>query len=106
MHWLSKVSIRIGRFNHRRRLLPYEQQPAWGRSREFDITTRSVSRHGMTERTTGDLEDEEEEEDNGGFSTDSHRKKRKGMSYVYLRLLIALSNVQWQSYPVSVRACL
>ncbi|KAI0794728.1 hypothetical protein C8Q74DRAFT_1366128 [Fomes fomentarius] len=44
MHWLSK-------------------QPAWGRSREFDITTRSVSRHGLTQKTTGDLEDENENED-------------------------------------------
>ncbi|KAI0765614.1 P-loop containing nucleoside triphosphate hydrolase protein [Trametes elegans] len=44
MHWLSK-------------------QPAWGRSREFDITTRSVSRHGLTQKTTGDLEDENEEEE-------------------------------------------
>ncbi|PCH36454.1 nucleoside triphosphate hydrolase protein [Wolfiporia cocos MD-104 SS10] len=43
MHWLSK-------------------QPAWGRSREFDITTRSVSRHGLTQSTSGDLEDEDEDE--------------------------------------------
>ncbi|KAH9893601.1 hypothetical protein C8Q73DRAFT_746284 [Cubamyces lactineus] len=43
MHWLSK-------------------QPAWGRSREFDITTRSVSRHGITQKTTGDLEEENEDE--------------------------------------------
>ncbi|KAI0924341.1 hypothetical protein AcW1_006482 [Taiwanofungus camphoratus] len=55
MHWLSK-------------------QPAWGRSREFDITTRSVSRHGLTQSTSGDLDEEEEEDDDlvlGG------RKKRK-----------------------------
>ncbi|CCM01274.1 uncharacterized protein FIBRA_03323 [Fibroporia radiculosa] len=44
MHWLSK-------------------QPAWGRSREFDITTRTASRHGLTQSTTGDLEDQEEDED-------------------------------------------
>ncbi|KAI1786997.1 P-loop containing nucleoside triphosphate hydrolase protein [Ganoderma leucocontextum] len=44
MHWLSK-------------------QPAWGRSREFDITTRSVSRHGLSQKTTGDIDDEQEEED-------------------------------------------
>ncbi|TCD69055.1 hypothetical protein EIP91_008953 [Steccherinum ochraceum] len=54
MHWLSK-------------------QPAWGRSREFDITTRSVSRHGLTQSTSGDLE--EEEEDDGLVS--SGRRKRK-----------------------------
>ena len=39
------------------------QQPAWGRSREFDITTRTVSRHGMTQKTTGDLEEEEDDEE-------------------------------------------
>ncbi|KAG6885761.1 hypothetical protein C0993_010273 [Termitomyces sp. T159_Od127] len=44
MHWLSK-------------------QPAWGRSREFEITTRSVGRSGLTQSTTGDLEDDEDEED-------------------------------------------
>ncbi|TFK73736.1 P-loop containing nucleoside triphosphate hydrolase protein [Pluteus cervinus] len=44
MHWLS-------------------QQPAWGRSREFEITTRTISRNGLTTKTAGDLEDEEEEED-------------------------------------------
>ncbi|KAJ7281991.1 hypothetical protein C8J57DRAFT_1448584 [Mycena rebaudengoi] len=44
MHWLSK-------------------QPAWGRSREFEITTRSAGRNGLTQTTSGDLEEEEEEED-------------------------------------------
>ncbi|RPD57296.1 P-loop containing nucleoside triphosphate hydrolase protein [Lentinus tigrinus ALCF2SS1-6] len=58
MHWLSK-------------------QPAWGRSREFDITTRSVSRHGLTQKTTGDLEDEnEDEEDAGEFSQGGGRKRK------------------------------
>ncbi|KAH8093231.1 hypothetical protein BXZ70DRAFT_1036096 [Cristinia sonorae] len=56
MHWLSK-------------------QPAWGRSREFDITTRSVSRHGLTQSTSGDLEDEAEEETEEIVSTG--RRKRK-----------------------------
>ncbi|OSX64538.1 hypothetical protein POSPLADRAFT_1078463, partial [Postia placenta MAD-698-R-SB12] len=55
MHWLSK-------------------HPAWGRSREFDITTRSVSRHGLSQSTSGDLEDDEEEEDDVSFGG---RKKRK-----------------------------
>ncbi|KZT07175.1 P-loop containing nucleoside triphosphate hydrolase protein [Laetiporus sulphureus 93-53] len=54
MHWLSK-------------------QPAWGRSREFDITTRSVSR-GLSQPTTGDLEDDEEEDDEVALAG---RKKRK-----------------------------
>ncbi|KAF9038693.1 P-loop containing nucleoside triphosphate hydrolase protein [Panaeolus papilionaceus] len=44
MHWLAK-------------------QPSWGRSREFEITTRSVNRNGITQKTTGDLEEEEEEDD-------------------------------------------
>ncbi|KAJ7643288.1 P-loop containing nucleoside triphosphate hydrolase protein [Mycena polygramma] len=54
MHWLGK-------------------QPAWGRSREFEITTRSA-RNGMSESTAGDLEEEEEEEDD---SLVHGRRKRK-----------------------------
>ncbi|KZP28643.1 P-loop containing nucleoside triphosphate hydrolase protein [Athelia psychrophila] len=53
MHWLAK-------------------QPAWGRSREFEITTRSVGRHGLTQSTTGDLDDDEDED-----SLTNGRKKRK-----------------------------
>jgi mitochondrial chaperone BCS1 len=41
MHWLSK-------------------QPAFGKSREFEITTRSVGKN-TVDRTAGDIEDEEEE---------------------------------------------
>jgi mitochondrial chaperone BCS1 len=41
MHWLSK-------------------QPAFGKSREFEITTRSVGRNSL-EKTAGDIEEEEEE---------------------------------------------
>lgn len=55
MHWLAK-------------------QPAWGRSREFEITTRSVGRNGLTQTTTGDLEEEEEEEEEGLVHG---RRKRK-----------------------------
>lgn len=77
MHWLSKVCcapstaffLVLMRFN---------QQPAWGRSREFDITTRSVSRHGLTQSTSGDLEEEEEEETEEVLTTG--RRKRKGGS--------------------------
>ncbi|KAJ7272562.1 P-loop containing nucleoside triphosphate hydrolase protein [Mycena haematopus] len=55
MHWLSK-------------------QPAWGRSREFEITTRSAGRNGgLTETTAGDLE--EDEEDDGSLV--HGRRKRK-----------------------------
>ena len=53
------------------------QQPAWGRSREFDITTRTVSRHGMTQKTSGDL-DEDEDEESGEFSLGGGHRKRKG----------------------------
>ncbi|KAJ3934134.1 MAG: P-loop containing nucleoside triphosphate hydrolase protein [Lentinula lateritia] len=56
MHWLSK-------------------QPAWGRSREFEITTRSVGRHGLTQTTTGDLEEEEDDDDDDALI--HGRKKRK-----------------------------
>jgi len=41
MHWLSK-------------------QPAFGKSREFEITTRSVGRNAL-DKTAGDIEDDEEE---------------------------------------------
>ncbi|KAI0326269.1 P-loop containing nucleoside triphosphate hydrolase protein [Cubamyces sp. BRFM 1775] len=61
MHWLSKAG-----------------QPAWGRSREFDITTRSVSRHGITQKTTGDLEEEneDEEEESGEFHQGGGRRRK------------------------------
>ncbi|KAL0954067.1 hypothetical protein HGRIS_005218 [Hohenbuehelia grisea] len=54
MHWLSK-------------------QPAWGRSREFEITTRSVGRGGMSQSTSGELDDDQEDED----ALVHGRKKRK-----------------------------
>ncbi|KAJ3509949.1 hypothetical protein NLJ89_g4946 [Agrocybe chaxingu] len=61
MHWLAKVlSIHSWRL---RILKGNTQQPAWGRSREFEITTRSVNRNGITQSTTGDLDEEEEEDD-------------------------------------------
>ncbi|KAJ6581131.1 P-loop containing nucleoside triphosphate hydrolase protein [Mycena capillaripes] len=57
MHWLSK-------------------QPAWGRSREFEITTRSAGRNGgLSQTTAGDLEEEEEEEDDGTL-VHGRRKRR------------------------------
>ncbi|KAI6116762.1 P-loop containing nucleoside triphosphate hydrolase protein [Pisolithus croceorrhizus] len=56
MHWLSK-------------------QPAWGRSREFEITTRTVSRSGITQSTTGDLDEEDVDEDEDALL--HGRKKRK-----------------------------
>ncbi|SJL13877.1 uncharacterized protein ARMOST_17326 [Armillaria ostoyae] len=56
MHWLSK-------------------QPAWGRSREFEITTRSTGRNGLTQSTTGDLDDEDEEDEDDALV--HGRRKRK-----------------------------
>ena len=40
-----------------------QQQPAWGRSREFDITTRSIGRNSLMQTSAGDVEEDEEEED-------------------------------------------
>ena len=57
-------------------LIVYLQQPAWSRSREFDITTRSVN--GLTQRTTGDLEDEDDE--SVECPDGSNHRKRKGGS--------------------------
>ncbi|KAG9313221.1 P-loop containing nucleoside triphosphate hydrolase protein [Chiua virens] len=57
MHWLSK-------------------QPAWGRSREFEITTRTVSRNGLTQSTTGDLEDDDEEEEDEDALVHGRRKRK------------------------------
>lgn len=76
MHWLSKVG-RLAHFAIQRNVCHYTQQPAWGRSREFDITTRTVNRHGLTQSTSGDLEDDEDDE-----SEDlATRRKRKGVVF-------------------------
>ena len=48
-----------------------KQQPAWGRSREFEITTRSVGRNQLNQSTTGDLDEEDENELEHG-----HRKRK------------------------------
>ncbi|KAF8515922.1 P-loop containing nucleoside triphosphate hydrolase protein [Gautieria morchelliformis] len=57
MHWLSK-------------------QPAWGRSREFEITTRSAGRFSLTQSTTGDLEDDEENVEDGQQLVHGRRKRK------------------------------
>ncbi|KAJ2928551.1 hypothetical protein H1R20_g8558, partial [Candolleomyces eurysporus] len=62
MHWLAK-------------------QPAWGRSREFDITTRSVGRNSINQSSSGDIE-EEEEEDDGGLVHGRRRRKVQFMPSV------------------------
>ncbi|KAF6753501.1 hypothetical protein DFP72DRAFT_407825 [Ephemerocybe angulata] len=62
MHWLAK-------------------QPAWGRSREFEITTRSVGRNTFNQSTAGDVEEEEEEEE-GGLVHGRRRRKVQFMPSV------------------------
>ncbi|KAG8908598.1 hypothetical protein FRB99_004886 [Tulasnella sp. 403] len=58
MHWLSK-------------------QPAWGRSREFEITTRSAGRQGMIANTNEeDLIDDEDEEDEDDEQLVHGRRKK------------------------------
>lgn len=57
MYWLSK-------------------QPAWGRSREFDITTRALSRNGIIQNTTGDLDDGDDDEPL------VHGKKKRRVTFI------------------------
>lgn len=82
----------------------FSQQPAWGRSREFDITTRSVSRHGISQTTSGDLEDDEEEDN---ASLIHGRKKRKvafmpstGMVSSYPILLLLMNPLRHDSHDI------
>ena len=71
------------------------QQPAWGRSREFEITTRCVNRrNGMTQTTTGDLEDDDDAIENG--QVDLGTRKRKVMFMPSLgtsKLLVAYISI-------------
>ncbi|KLO10975.1 P-loop containing nucleoside triphosphate hydrolase protein [Schizopora paradoxa] len=59
LHWLSK-------------------QPAWGQSREFEITTRSVGRSQITQTTTGDVDDEEEDDDDELI----HGRRKRKVSFM------------------------
>lgn len=52
------------------------QQPAWGRSREFEITTRSVGRNQLNQSMTGDLEEDEMDDENEHELDHSRRKRR------------------------------
>jgi chaperone BCS1 len=54
-----------------------KQQPAWGRSREFEITTRSVCRNQLNQSTTGDVDEEEEMEEEDEHELEHGRRKRK-----------------------------
>ncbi|CDO69710.1 hypothetical protein BN946_scf184851.g98 [Trametes cinnabarina] len=61
--------------------------------REFDITTRSVNRHGLTQKTSGDLEEEnEDDEESAEFSQGGGRKRKvaivpsMGKSAIILRI--------------------
>jgi hypothetical protein len=80
MHWLSKVRAVVGNTDTRELTeMPSprgKQQPAWGRSREFEITTRSVGRNQLNQSTTGDLDDEEMDEEDED-EIDHGRRKRK-----------------------------
>ena len=53
------------------------QQPAWGQSREFEITTRSAGRTTLTQTTTGDVEDEEEDD-----SELVHGRRKRKVSFM------------------------
>ncbi|KAG8861432.1 hypothetical protein FRB96_002881 [Tulasnella sp. 330] len=59
MHWLSK-------------------QPAWGRSREFEITTRTAGRDGMLAKTNHEdlMEDEDSQEEDENELVNGRRKKQ------------------------------
>jgi mitochondrial chaperone BCS1 len=52
------------------------QQPAWGRSREFEITTRSVGRNQLNQSMAGDLDEKEMYEENED-ELEHGRRKRK-----------------------------
>lgn len=52
------------------------QQPAWGRSREFDITTRTLTRNSIVQTTAGDLDDGDEDEPL------VHGKKKRKVSFI------------------------
>lgn len=76
MHWLAQVcdSLAVPKGETYTICI---QQPAWAKSREFEITTRSLTRGGVTSRTAGDIEDEDEDEDLVGNS-----KKKRRVSFM------------------------
>lgn len=82
MHWLSKVRSVRKQYSSSAivtelcRDLAGKKQPAWGRSREFEITTRSVSRNQLSQSTTGDV-DEEEMDEEDEQELEHGRRKRK-----------------------------
>ncbi|EJD48205.1 P-loop containing nucleoside triphosphate hydrolase protein [Auricularia subglabra TFB-10046 SS5] len=57
MHWLSK-------------------QPAWARSREFEITTRSAGRNALQSSTAGDIDEAEEDEDEDDVLVHGRRRRK------------------------------
>ena len=77
----------------------FSQQPAWGQSREFEITTRSVGHSSITQKTAGDLEEEEEE---GEDELVHGRRKRK------VAFMPSLGTYRFSRMPVTLfflRAC-
>jgi mitochondrial chaperone BCS1 len=64
MHWLSK-------------------QPAWSRSREFEITTRSTTKAGMSSSTnTAEVVDSEGEEDLDDEADLVHGRRKKKVAFL------------------------
>ena len=63
MYWLSKQVIELFRVPQRTSSdIEFDFQPAWSRSREFEITTRSADSSRMGLKTPTDQELEEDEE--------------------------------------------
>ncbi len=52
-----------------------KQQPAWGRSLDFETTTRPVGQNQSNQPTTGDLDDEEMDEDENELDHGRHKRK-------------------------------
>ena len=52
-----------------------KQQPAWDRSRDFEVTTRLDGRNQLCQRATGDLD--EEEMAGGEYEVGHHIRHRK-----------------------------
>jgi len=60
-----------------------QSQPAWGQSKEVEITTRQTGRQAMTNSSVGDLADEEEEETTATTADDLvHGRKKKKVTFV------------------------
>jgi hypothetical protein len=77
MHWLSKV-----RSTWKQKLTSlldfhHKQQPAWGRSRELEIITRSAGWNKGNLSTIGDLDSEQTMDKEGEGESEHGRCERK-----------------------------